>query len=101
MFREEHLASGDQQAGSSDSAAFRFRDVPGEGLGLARLLVRSTDWPGLQGQGQTPVRVISRCMAKDSHAHSSVELRGLGHSSPHAFALASRGNQDQEEGIAL
>jgi len=40
-------------------------------------------------------------MAKDSHAHSSVELRGLGHSSPHAFALASRNHKDQEEEIAL
>lgn len=35
MSGEEHLASGDQQTGSSDSAAVRFRDVTGEGLGLA------------------------------------------------------------------
>lgn len=82
---EERLASGDQQTGTSNSAAFRFRDVADEGLGLARLLVRSTDWSSVQGQGQIPVRVISRCMAKDPHAHSSVELRGLGHSSPHAL----------------
>ena len=101
---EKHLASRDQQTGSSDSAASRFGDVADEGLDLARLLVRPPDWPSVQGQGQIPVRVISRCMAKDPHAHSSVELQGLGHSSPHAFALASCDQgplRIKEEEIAL
>jgi hypothetical protein len=95
---KKYLAPRDQQTGSSDSAAFQFRDVTNEGLDLARLLVRPTDWSSVQGQGQIPVRVISRCMAKDPHAHSSVELQGLGHSSPHAFALREsrpRATKDQ------